>query len=49
MSWAAFRALAPSAQRIAYYILGADAEEARRLAEVILDVKQEVHFLQPLL
>lgn len=33
-----------SAQRIAYYLLEADAEEARRLAEAILEVKQEVHF-----
>ena len=33
-----------SAQRIAYHLLEADAEEARRLAEAILEVKQEVHF-----
>ncbi len=33
-----------SAQRIAYHLLAADAEEARRLAEAILDVKQHVHF-----
>ena len=33
-----------SAQRIAYYLLEADAEEARRLATAILDVKQQVHF-----
>lgn len=33
-----------SAQRIAYHILGADAEEARRLAQAIVDVKQQVHF-----
>ncbi len=33
-----------SAQRIAYYLLEADAEEARRLARAILDVKQQVHF-----
>ena len=33
-----------SAQRIAYYLLEADAEEARRLAESSLEVKQEVHF-----
>ena len=33
-----------SAHRIAYYLLEADAEEARRLAEAILEVKQEVHF-----
>lgn len=33
-----------SAQRIAYHILGADVEEARRLAQAILDVKQQVHF-----
>ena len=33
-----------SAQRIAYHILEADAEEARRLAHAILEVKQQVHF-----
>ncbi len=33
-----------SAQRIAYYLLEADAEEARRLANAILEVKQQVHF-----
>mgnify|MGYP002092324428 CR=1 FL=1 len=33
-----------SAQRIAYYLLEADAEEARRLAEAILEVKQDVPF-----
>ena len=33
-----------SAQRIAYYLLEADAEEARRLADSILMVKNEVHF-----
>ena len=33
-----------SAQRIAYHLLEADAEEARRLAEAILDVKRQVHF-----
>ena len=33
-----------SAQRIAYHLLEADAEEARRLAEAILEVKEEVHF-----
>ena len=33
-----------SAQRIAYYLLEADAEESRRLAEAILDVKAQVHF-----
>ena len=33
-----------SAQRIAYYLLEADAEEARRLAHAILEVKQQVHF-----
>ena len=33
-----------SAQRIAYHLLEADAEEARRLAEAILMVKNEVHF-----
>ncbi|MBQ9057669.1 MAG: recombination protein RecR [Atopobiaceae bacterium] len=33
-----------SAQRIAYYILGQDAEEARRLAQALLDVKSQVHF-----
>ena len=33
-----------SAQRIAYYLLEADAEEARRLADAILAVKAQVHF-----
>ena len=33
-----------SAQRIAYHLLEADAEEARRLAEAILDVTRQVHF-----
>lgn len=33
-----------SAQRIAYHLLEADAEEARRLADAILMVKAEVHF-----
>lgn len=33
-----------SAQRIAYYLLEADAEEAHRLATAILEVKQQVHF-----
>lgn len=33
-----------SAQRIAYHLLEADHEEARRLADAILDVKQLVHF-----
>ena len=33
-----------SAQRIAYNLLEADAEEARRLADAILMVKNEVHF-----
>jgi recombination protein RecR len=33
-----------SAQRIAYYLLEADAEQARRLADAILDVKRRVHF-----
>ncbi len=33
-----------SAQRIAYYLLEADAEEARRLATAILEVKHQVHF-----
>ena len=31
-----------SAQRIAYHLLEADAEEARRLAQAILDVKGHV-------
>ena len=35
---------AKSAQRIAYHILTADAEEARRLAQAIIDVKEQVHF-----
>ena len=33
-----------SAQRIAYHILRVDAEEARRLAQALLDVKDQVHF-----
>ena len=33
-----------SAQRIAYYLLEADAEEARRLSSAIIEVKQQVHF-----
>lgn len=33
-----------SAQRIAYHLLEADAEEARRLSTAILDVKRQVHF-----
>ena len=33
-----------SAQRIAYHLLEADAEEARRLAQAILEVKRQVHF-----
>ena len=33
-----------SAQRIAYHLLSADAEEARRLARAIQDVKDLVHF-----
>lgn len=33
-----------SATRIAYYLLSADAEEARRLAHAILDVKSHIHF-----
>lgn len=33
-----------SAQRIAYYLLEADPEQARRLAAAILDVKRQVHF-----
>ncbi|MCI1645470.1 MAG: recombination mediator RecR [Olsenella sp.] len=33
-----------SAQRIAYYLLETDAEEARRLATAILEVKEQVHF-----
>ena len=33
-----------SAQRIAYHLLEADAEESRRLAEAILNVKEQVHF-----
>jgi recombination protein RecR len=35
---------AKSAQRLAYYLVEADAEEARRLAQAILDVKRQVHF-----
>lgn len=33
-----------SAQRIAYHLLSADPEEARRLARAIMDVKDLVHF-----
>lgn len=33
-----------SAQRIAYYLLEADADQARRLSQAILDVKRQVHF-----
>ena len=33
-----------SAQRIAYHLLEADTEEARRLSEAIMDVKRQVHF-----
>lgn len=33
-----------SAQRIAYYLLEEDEEEARRLSEAIVDVKELVHF-----
>lgn len=33
-----------SAQRIAYHLLEVDAEEAKRLAYAILDVKEHVHF-----
>ena len=33
-----------SAQRIAYHLLEADAEEARRLAHAILQVTEQVHF-----
>lgn len=33
-----------SAQRIAYHLLNADSDEARRLATAILDVKSQVHF-----
>ena len=33
-----------SAQRIAYHLLEVDSEEARRLAQVILELKQQVHF-----
>ena len=33
-----------SAQRIAYHLLEADAEQARRLSTAILDVKRLVHF-----
>lgn len=33
-----------SAQRIAYYLLEADAEEARRLSTAIMEVKRQVHF-----
>ncbi len=33
-----------SAQRIAYHLLEADIEEARRLSEAIIEVKRQVHF-----
>lgn len=33
-----------SAQRIAYYLLESDIEEARRLSDAILSVKEQVHF-----
>lgn len=33
-----------SAQRIAYYILGSDLADAQRLAQAILETKQQVHF-----
>lgn len=33
-----------SAQRIAYYLLEADVETARRLSSAIMDVKRQVHF-----
>lgn len=33
-----------SAQRIAYHILNEQAQDATRLAQAILDVKQQVHF-----
>jgi recombination protein RecR len=33
-----------SAQRIAYHLLETDSEDARRLADAILEVKQQVHF-----
>lgn len=33
-----------SAQRIAYHLLECDPQEARRLADAIIDVKEHVHF-----
>ncbi|MGI6754547.1 MAG: recombination mediator RecR [Atopobiaceae bacterium] len=33
-----------SAQRIAYYLLQADKEQARRLSEAIMDIKRQIHF-----
>ncbi|MDO5044038.1 MAG: recombination mediator RecR [Coriobacteriia bacterium] len=33
-----------SAQRIAYFLLNADEEQARRLAQAILEAKRDVHF-----
>ena len=33
-----------SAQRIAYHLLEADPEEARRLSDAIVEVKRQVHF-----
>lgn len=35
-----------SAQRIAYHLLKADAEESRRLAEAVLTAKERVGFCQ---
>lgn len=35
-----------SAQRIAFYVLAADETEMRRLAELLIEVKEKVHFCE---
>ena len=35
-----------SAQRIAFHILGEDPEDVKRLAEVLLEVKEKVQFCE---
>ncbi|MWL55276.1 recombination protein RecR, partial [Escherichia coli] len=35
-----------SAQRIAFHLLEADADDVQRLAEVLLKVKETVHFCE---
>ena len=45
MSWGVYPGIGPkSAQRIAYHLLECDPQEARRLADAIIDVKEHVHF-----